>query len=168
MSKKEICILSVLAALIVAAVIAAFSIRGNREPERVAGEFTPPPFAENASGGAPSPDEVAGLHYGEFALSDQISLSMVSTLTVDENGDVEIWMTAPATNDGWVMVRLMDQQGRVLAESGLLKANQFIRTLHLDIVPQSSGIVLAKILTYEPGTYYSMGSATAQVMLNVP
>lgn len=168
MSKKEICILSVLAALIVAAVIAAVCIRGSREPERVVGEFTPPPFAENAVAGAPDPTEVDGLPYGTLTLSDQISISMVSTLSVDENGDVEIWLTAPATNKGWVMLRLVDQQGRVLAESGVLKPDQFIRTMHLDTVPKSTGIILAKILTYEPGTYYSMGSASAQVKLIVP
>lgn len=168
MSKKEICILSVLAALIIAAVIAVVCIRGSREPERVVGEFTPPSFAENVHTGAPDPTEVEGLPYGTLTLSEEISISMVSTLNVDENGDVEIWLTAPASNKGWVMLRLVDEQGRVLAESGVLKANQYIRTMHLDSVPQSGGIILAKILTYEPDTYYSMGSASAQVMLNVP
>lgn len=168
MSKKEICIISVLAALILAAVIAAVSIRANREPERIVGEFTPPSFAENALAGVPDPTEVEGLPYGTLTLSAGISVSMVSELTADENGDVEIWFTAPESNQGWVMLRLTDGQGNVLGETGLLKPGRYIRTMHLDTVPKSGGIILAKILTYEPDTYYSMGSASAQVMLNVP
>ena len=168
MSKKEICIISVLAALILAVVIAAVSIRAGREPERIVGEFAPPAFSENALAGAPDPTEVEGLPYGTLTLSEEMAVSMVSDLTVDENGDVEIWLTAPDTNQGWVMLRLVDEQGRVLAESGLLKPGRYIRTMHLDTVPKSGGIILAKILTYEPDTYYSMGSASAQVMLNVP
>lgn len=167
MTKKEIFILAVLVALIAGAIIAALCIRGNREPEYVVGDFTPPAFAENAVDGVPIPAQVDGLPYGTLKLSEEISLAMVSDLTVNENGEVEIWLTAPAANKGWVALRIMDDEGNVLGESGVLKPGQYIKTMGLDQVPPKGGIVLAKILTYEPDTWYSMGSATAQIMLNV-
>ena len=168
MSKRQICILCILAVLIVAAVIAAVCINAGREPERIVGEFTPPSFAQNAVAGAPDPGVVNNLPYGTLALSEEISVSMVSTLTVGENGEVEVWFTAPDSNQGWVLLRLMDEQGNLLGESGLLKPGQYVQVLTLNSVPRKSGMILARILTYEPGTYYSMGSASAQVMLNVP
>lgn len=168
MSKRQICILCILAVLIVAAVIAAACINAGREPERIVGEFTPPAFAQNAAVGTPDPSVVNKLPYGSLTLSETISVSMVSTLTVDENGEVEVWFTAPATNKGWVMLRLMDEQGNLLGETGLLKPGQYVQTITLDSVPKKSGMILARILTYEPDTYYSMGSASAQVALNVP
>lgn len=167
MTKKEICILSTLVVLIVAAVIAVVAVRNARAPEPVVGEFIPPSFAENALDGAPEPAQLDGLPYGTLTLSEEISVSMVSNLTVEENGNVEIWFTAPAANKGWVALRLMDEKGNVLGESGLLKPGQYIKTMQLDQVPKKGGIVLAKILTYEPDTYYSMGSASAQVMLRL-
>ena len=57
----------------------------------------------------------------------------------------------------------MDEQGNILGESGVLKPGQYIRSMQLENVPQQAGIVLAKILTYEPETWYSMGSASAQL-----
>ena len=163
MTKKEICIIALLAVLIIGAFVAAACIRGNRQPERIIGEFSPPAFAQNTFDGAPAPAEVDTLPYGTLTLSEDISLSMVSTLIVDENGVVDIWLTAPDTNKGWVALRLMDEQGNILGESGVLKPGQYIRSMQLENVPQQAGIVLAKILTYEPEPWYSMGSASAQL-----
>ena len=168
MSKKQICILCVLVVLILAAVIVAVCIRAGREPQRIVGEFTPPHFAQNAEDGAPDPGMVSALMYGTLNLSEDISVSMLSEFTVTGSGEAEVWFTAPDTNRGWVMLRLLDAQGNVLGETGLLKPGQYVRTMQLDGVPQNSGIVLAKILTYEPETYFSMGSANAQVKLIVP
>ena len=168
MSKKEISILAVLAALIVAAVITVVVVRANRQPETVIGQFTPPPFASDPSEGTPAPAEVEGLPYGTLSLSEKAVVSMVSDLIVDELGQAEVWFTSHPDNTAWVMLRLTDTEGNVLAESGLLKPGQYIRALQLDVVPKNSGLIVARILTYEPETYYSLGSANAQVKLIVP
>lgn len=168
MSKKEISILAVLAALIVAAVITVVAVRANRQPETVIGQFTPPPFASEPGEGTPASAEVEGLPYGTLTLAEGAVVSMVSDVTVDEQGSAEVWFTSHPDNTAWIMLRLLDAQGNVLGETGLLKPGQYVRTVQLNGVPQNSGIVLAKILTYEPETYFSMGSANAQVKLIVP
>lgn len=167
MSKKEISILCVLAALIIGAVIAAVCIRAGREPERIVGEFTPPSFAQNAEDGAPDPGKLADLPYGTLSLTPEISVSMVSEFRVNGEGEAEIWFTAPDTNECWVMLRLLDADGNILGETGLLKPGQYLHTLKLNEVPRSDCAVTARILTYEPDTYYSLGSANANVMLRV-
>lgn len=167
MSKKEISILCVLAALIIGTVIAAVCIRAGREPERIVGEFTPPAFAQNAEDGAPDPGEVSALNYGTLSLTPEISISMVADVIVNGEGEAELWLTSPATNRCWVMIRLLDAKGNILGETGLLKPGQYVRAVHLDKIPRSNGVVTAKILTYEPDTYYSLGSANANIMLRV-
>lgn len=167
MSKKEVSILCVLAALILGAVIAAVCIRAGREPERIVEEFTPPNFAQNAVDGAPASGDVSGLPYGTLSLTAEISVSMVSEFHVNGEGEAEVWFTAPATNRCWVMLRLLDADGNVIGETGLLKPGQYVHTLKLNAVPKKDGPVVARILTYEPDTYYSLGSANANVMLRV-
>lgn len=167
MSKKEISILCVLAALIIGTVIAAVCLRTGREPERIVGEFVPPEFAQNAVDGTPDPGEVSALKYGTLSLTPEIAVSMVSEFTVNENGEAELWFAASDTNECWVMLRLMDAKGNVLGETGLLKPGQYVRFLKLDNIPRKDGLITARILTYEPDTYYSLGSANANVMLRV-
>lgn len=167
MSKKEISILAVLATLIAAAVIAVVAVRANRQPETVIGQFTPPPFASEPCVGTPDPAQVENLPYGTLTLKEGIAVSMVSDVAVNEQGSAEVWFTSHPNNTAWVMLRLMDEKGNVLAESGLLKPGQYIRALQLDVIPKRSGLIVARILTYEPETYFSLGSANAQVMLNV-
>ena len=165
MTKSQKIILLLLAAALVAVSIAA-SVASRQEPERVVGDFVPPAFAD-AVLGAPAPHEVEGLPYGTLTLSEEISVSMVSQLTADEFGAVDVWFTAPDTNRGWVNLRLQDEEGNLLGETGIVRPGEYVQSIRLGSVPKSSGIILARILTYEPDTYYSMGSASAQVMLNV-
>lgn len=167
MSKKEISILCVLAALIAAAVIAAVCLRSGPEPEQIIGEFTPPEFAHNTVDGAPNPSVVSALKYGTLTLTPEISVSLVSEFTVNGKGEAELWFAAPDTNQCWVRLRLMDADGNVLGETGLLKPGQYIQSIKLDKIPRKDGIVTARILTYEPDTYYSLGSANANVMLRI-
>ena len=63
------------------------------------------------------------------------------------------------------MLRLLDADGNILGETGLVKPGRYLRILKLDAVPSKDGLVLARILTYEPGIYYSLGSANANIML---
>ena len=165
MTKSQKIILLVLAVVLVAVSVAA-AVVGRQEPERVVGDFVPPAFADAVSG-APASHEVEGLPYGSLSLSEEISVSMVSNLTVDEHGAVDVWFAAPESNRGWVLLRLQDEDGNVLGETGIVRPGEYVQSIRLDSVPKSSGIILARILTYEPDTYYSMGSASAQVMLNV-
>ena len=60
---------------------------------------------------------------------------------------------------------MLDAEGNVLGETGLLEPGQYVRSLRLDTVPKKDGLVTARILTYEPDTYYSLGSANAQIIL---
>lgn len=165
MSKKEIKILAVLGILILAAVIAVAVVRTVNQPQTVINDFQAPAFDPSAVSGRPNAEDIQDLPYGTLNLAEGISVSLVSTVTVGADGTAEIWFTAPADNTAWVRLRLMDDQGNILGQTGLLRPGEYVRTMTLDTVPESGGVVMAKILTYEPETYYSLGSANAQVML---
>lgn len=52
----------------------------------------------------------------------------------------------------------------MLGQTGLLKPGEYVEYLALDTLPGNAPVI-AKILTYQPETYYSMGSASAEMEL---
>ena len=62
---------------------------------------------------------------------------------------------------------LLDETGAELGSSGLLKPGEYVQSVALERIPPKSSSILAKILSYEPQTYYSMGSASAEIYLHI-
>ena len=162
MNKKEKIILAVLGVLVLAAAITVAVLAGNRQPQYVQGQFTPPPFAEGTVVGTPENLDPA-LGYGTLNL-DGSAVSLCANTTI-VNGKAQLYLTNAADNIGWVRIKLYSADGTQLGQSGLVRPGEYIRWIDLDTVPGSAGLAVIKIMLYEPETYYSLGSATAQVML---
>lgn len=167
MSRKEICILAIPVMLIIAAVITLVGVRANRQPDTVAGTFTPPAFDSSAVDGMPEETAVAGLPYGTLTLTQDIAVSLISQMSVNPDGQVDVWFTSHKDNTAWVRLRLMDAEGSTLGQTDLLRPGQYVQSITLGTIPEQSGVAQVKILTYEPDTYYSLGTAGAQVVLNI-
>lgn len=157
MSKKEITLLGVLAALAAALLIVLL----NRDVEIIVNDFTPPPFDSAAVSGRP--EGVDKTLYGALILTDGISVSLYSAPTVTD-GAAQVYFASNESNTAWVRLRLLDAQGVLLGETGLLRPGEYVESLILQTPPKSAQVI-AKILTYEPDTYYSLGTATAQLQL---
>ena len=157
MSKKEITLLGVLAALAAALLIVLLT----REDEIIVNDFVPPAFDSAAVSGLPVGVDTS--IYGTLILADGIAVSLYSAPTVTD-GTAQVYFASHASNTAWVRLRLLDAQGVLLGETGLLRPGEYVESLILQTMPKS-GQVTAKILTYQPDTYYSMGSATAQLQL---
>jgi hypothetical protein len=157
LSKKEITLLGVLAALAAALLIVLLT----REDEIIVNDFVPPAFDSAAVSGLPVGVDTS--IYGTLILADGIAVSLYSAPTVTD-GTAQVYFASPASNTAWVRLRLLDAQGVLLGETGLLRPGEYVESLILQTMPKS-GQVTAKILTYQPDTYYSMGSATAQLQL---
>lgn len=156
-------VLPALAALCAVAVIGMiFALTA--APGGSEGAFTPPPFEPAAEVGTPQVPREAG--YGELD-AKAFRFSAAGELTA-QNGEVEVWLTNPAENTVWLKARLLDEQGNILGESGLLRPGEYLRTVRLDTVPQSTAPIALKIMAYEPETYYSVGSAVLKTTLIIP
>ena len=159
MDRLEKRIILVLSALVLALLAALFIQRANRQVE--VSEFEIPAFDANALSGEP---EVAHPDmYGTLTLNDDVTVSLYSAPIVS-HGTATVCFTADAGNTVWVRLRLMDMNGNTLGESGLLRPGEYVEFVNLTVLPDRPEAI-AKILTYEPDTYYSLGTATAQILL---
>jgi len=65
-------------------------------------------------------------------------------------------------------VRLSDTEGNVLGETGLIRPGEYVQRVRLVSPPQMTTDVVLTVMSYEPETYYSMGSVTLYTSLLVP
>ncbi len=152
MDKKNMPLILAAAICILSLVVMIFALTAQKQPQ-AASEFTPPPFDSEAVVGTPAvPD---GLGYNELDCQ-AYKVSICGKLS--ENGD--IWLTNPENNEVWLKVRVLDENGIVLGETGLVRPGEYVQTVKLTSVPKSGTPVTLKIMAYEPETYYSAGAAS--------
>ena len=156
MNKKPIAVLAALCAVALAVMTAVLVYTGQTR-------FTPPPFDPAAQSGIP--DVPKNLGYGELDAT-VFRFSAAGALTAD-NGGTDLWLTNPADSTVWLKARILDADGALLGESGLLRPGEYVQSVTLDRVPAQTAPVTVKIMAYEPETYYSAGSVLLQTQLFV-
>ncbi len=156
-----VCMVAIFAVLIIA--IGLLSGR-QREPE--VAEFVPPSFEQTAVVGIPENLDPA-LNYQSFTVEEKLFVGMCGNLVLKEDNTVDIYFTLDSKNTCLAKVKLLDEKGNVLGESGLLRSGQYVPMVELSDPPKNSCPIIAKILTYEEDTYYSEGTVSAQLVLNV-
>ena len=165
MNKTQKLVITCFAAIFIVLLIVIGCVAGKQSEPEVS-DFVPPSFEQTAVVGTPT-DVDPSLNYQTFSVEDKMTVGMCGNLTLEEDNTVDIYFTSDATNPFWAKVRLLDEDGNILGESGLIRAGEYVPSVTLTNPPKKSAMVIAKILTYEEDTYYSQGSVTAQVMLNV-
>ena len=120
-------------------------------------EFTPPPFETAAQNGMP---DVADESWTKV-YQDGMNFSAHICGGVILNGQsAEVYFTNDNGNEVWMKLRITDEKENILAETGLLKPNEYVRAVEFDAVPASGTKIKLKIMAYEPDTYYSAGAVT--------
>ena len=77
------------------------------------------------------------------------------------NGNsADVYLTNDEGNKVWLKLRILDEEDNILAETGLLKPNEYVKTVTFDKIPKSGANIKLKIMAYEPDTYYSAGAVT--------
>ena len=149
-----------MAGLLIAAGV-VFATRENLKP--IVGEMVPPEFDEAAVSGMP--EQLAkSAAYGTLKLKPDAVVSMCANVSV-ENNAAQVYFASHEENLGWMKIKILDEKGILLGESGLVRPGEYIESVKLFQTPKKSGLVKAKLLIYEPDTYLSLGSATVQIML---
>ena len=117
--------------------------------------FTAPPFEPAAEPGVPNVPENLG--YQE--LDVQLFRVNLCGEIQSREGAAAVWLTNPEGNNVWLKVRILDQGGSILGESGLLKPGEYVRWVEAEGILPGSPVVL-KVMAYEPETYHSAGTVT--------
>lgn len=135
-----------------AMVVSLTAYDGNRK----AADFVPPEFDGNAAWGVPNVPE--GLGWNE--IDAQAYKASVCGVVIVENGKADIWFTNPESNTVWLKLRVLDAKGNILGETGLIRPGEYVQSVMLDTdLAIDERTIRLKMMSYEPDTYYSMGSA---------
>ena len=154
---KLLAIMSILCAVSLLAMILA--LKGTK-PVPV---FSPPPFEENAQIGIPPVGKEQG--YEELdATWFRIGLCGVIR---QRNGLAEVWFSNPDSNDVWLKLRILDENGNILGQSGILRPGEYVHQIQLTQMPEGGSAVIMKVMAYEPGTYHSAGAVELHTVIDM-
>ena len=125
-----------------------------KEPPR--GEFVPPAFESMALQGIPEvPEELD--HSSPYRDGMAYRFSVCANVTMDSRS-ATVYFTNAQENDVYLKLRVLDENGKILGETGLLKPGEYVKDVQLlRELPSGTGIIL-KIMSYIPDTYMSAGS----------
>lgn len=155
MDKKTTAIFSAATALVLALLLTAV-VKSNQTGDK---GFTPPPFEVNAQTGEITD---VGEFYGSFDLpfedNNRCTVGLDAMPNVD-NDEIAVNFSSDKDNTVWVRLLITDENDELVAESGVLRPGEYVTALSLSKMVSSGSTLKAKILTFEPETYYSAGSA---------
>ena len=152
-------ILSVLAAAAVISMVVAFFVTGS--PKQ--GEFVPPPFEAAAMQGAPDvPEELQ--HSSPYREGMAYRFSVCAKVTMDGSKAI-VYFTNAAENSVYLKLRVLDEDGNILGETGLLKPGEYVEGVELGETFSAGTTISLKIMSYEPDTYMSEGSVVLKTTI---
>ncbi len=162
MDKQQKMIITALSALVAILLIVTLVLRLSGGKETVVGEFQPPEFDKLATLGTPQVD--SSLNYKEISVAEGFKFSMCGNLTRQSDRCI-IYFTSAPDNNVWLLVKIFDQSGNLLGQSGLLRPGEYVEYIALYSNVGANTPVTVKVLSYEPDTYISCGSAGANLVL---
>ena len=142
--------------------VMVFALTRQEEIPTEMGEFTPPPFESAAVVGSPAvPD---GLGWQE--LDARVYKVGICGKFIPKGNSADIWLTNPEGNTVWLKVRVLDEKGNILGETGLVRPGEYVQSVALDTVPKAGTPIVLKIMAYPPDTYYSEGAVSLNTTIS--
>ena len=156
---KQVTVLA--AVFAVAVIIMIVALLAPKEAER--GEFVPPAFDSSAVTGIPEVPE--GLGYSApFQEGMAYRFAVCGNVTMDGRQAL-VYFTNPAENETWTKLRIYDESGNVLGETGLIKPGEYVQYVELNKELAPGTPIKLKIMGYEPDTYLSAGSVVLNTQI---
>ena len=159
MDKQQKTVIIILAAVLLVAVVVLFSVLFGRKSEIQVLDFEKPPFEANAVFGKPTVEQ--SLMYRDIDVGGSFVFSICGCPVV-ENNELVLYFSSNENNVPWLLIKVFDTDGNEIGKSGVLRAGEYVKSVTLSKIPED-GKVKVKIISYEPDTYYSMGSASAEL-----
>ena len=133
-----------------------------QEVQTEMGEFTPPPFDGGAVVGSPAVPEGLGWQ----GLAAKVYKAGICGKFIPKGNTADVWLTNPESNTVWLKVRVLDEKGNTLGETGIIKAGEYVQSVELDNVPKAGKPIVLKIMAYQPDTYYSEGAVSLNTTIS--
>ena len=160
---RAVCLLgAACAAALILLVVVAIAPWEKAEVQQ--GEFVPPPFEEAADSGRPQVEEDLG--WSQLAIRAGYTVWVCGELQAEPDGTLPLWLYSEPENTVWVKVRVLDEQGRRIGETGLLRPGEYVEKVSLS-EEAASGKVVLHLMGYEPNTYYSAGAVDFETYLRI-
>lgn len=156
---KQVTVLAAVFAVAVIIMIVALSVP--KKAER--GEFVPPAFDSSAVTGIPEVPE--GLGYSAPFQEGMAYRFAVCGNVMMDGKQALVYFTNPAENETWTKLRIYDESGNVLGETGLIKPGEYVQYVELNKELASGTPIKLKIMGYEPDTYLSAGSVVLNTQI---
>lgn len=148
---------AVVCAVSLVVMVLALCVQRQTQPE-----FIPPPFEENAVTGIPEvPDDL-----GWTPLDTPNFCATVCGNLVPKGNLADIWLYNNQENTVWLKLRILDENGHILGETGLLKPGEYVRSVMLTYVPESGAKITLKLMSYTPHTYHSEGVVSLNTLVS--
>jgi hypothetical protein len=153
---RESSVILIILAVALISLIAMVLVLCTAGKKREQPAFVPPDFDANAVAGTPEPPEDSGycVLYQE-GMSFEVGLC--GRVTVMDS-DAYVYLTNISDNSLWLKVRIYDEKGKVVGESGLIRPGEYIKSVRLLREIDGNTKIQMKIMSYEPGTYASGGA----------
>ena len=156
---KQVTVLAAVFAVAVIIMIVVLSVP--KKAER--GEFVPPAFDSSAVTGIPEVPE--GLGYSAPFQEGMAYRFAVCGNVLMDGKQALVYFTNPAENETWTKLRIYDESGNVLGETGLIKPGEYVQYVMLDKELTPGTPIKLKIMGYEPDTYLSAGSVVLNTQI---
>ena len=95
----------------------------------------------------------AGMHY---------TAMMCGNPRVGEKG-LRLCFTNPEDNAVWLRLRLYDESGQIVGETGILRPGEYVESVPLAEGTNPAGPFTAEIMSYQPETYFSQGAVRVNI-----
>lgn len=151
-SDTPVYILGVLA--VAAFIVMMIALSVTKEPPR--GEFVPPAFESMALQGVPDvPAELAYSSPHRDGMAYRFSVCANVTL---DGSKATVYFTNAEENHVYLKLRVLDENDKILGETGLLKPGEYVKDVQLLRELPSGTEIRLKIMGYVPDTYLSAGA----------
>ena len=163
MDKTHKIILSVLAVLLAFIITECVILSQGGGNEQTSAEFVAPTFDKGATVINTS-DIPQSAQYKSMVIKDGFKIAMSSEVAINDNV-ADVYFTSDKDNVAWLKIEILSADGNTsYGESGLIKQGETLKQLKLESLPEGESL-LVKILSYEPTTYYSLGTAKVTVKI---
>lgn len=159
--KKALWVSAAICLLSLVGMVLSLALTGGRGET---GEFVPPPFEEAAESGTPT---VADESYTRIFRDGMSFSAHVTGRVILTDGAADLWFTSDRENEVWLKLRILDEKGNILAETGLLKPGEYVKSVRFSTLPKDGERIRLKIMAYEKETYESVGAVTLNTTATV-
>ena len=121
------------------------------------GEFVPPAFDTAAIVGTPEVPEELG-YSSPYQDGMAYRFSVCGNVKMDGK-TATVYLTNDVENEVYIKLRVLDASSNTLGETGLIKPGEYVKDVELSEILAAGTSIKLKIMSYDPETYMSMGSA---------